>query len=211
MNKTATTSHATPPSHATPSSHAAPPSHATSPPHATPLPHAAPPPNTTPPSNAARLLTSLALLAVAGIFLYAGISKITAPADFARAIELYRIVPGTLAAITALYLPWLEIGCAFAIFIRALRGGALALLTLCSTVFTAAIASALVRGLDISCGCFGADGATGRTALLISLARAALLALVCGALFLRHARATAAAQTANPAHPKPAPPKPAQL
>jgi uncharacterized membrane protein len=186
MNNAAPLSNATPPSDAAP-----------------PSPAAAPSP--APPSNAVRITVSLALLAVAGIFLYAGISKITAPADFARAIELYRIVPHTPALITALYLPWLEIGCAFALFIRALRGGALALLTLCSAVFTAAIASALVRGLDISCGCFGADGATGRTALLISLARAALLALVCGALFLRHARATAAAQTAKPARTKSTP------
>lgn len=145
------------------------------------------------PSNAARVLASLALLAVAGIFAYAGISKIGNPAAFARAIELYRIVPRALALIIALYLPWIEIGCAFAIFIRALRGGALAILTACSTIFTAMIAAALVRGLDISCGCFGAADATGRAALSISLARAALLAIVCAWLLRRHA-----AQTAGP-------------
>lgn len=141
-----------------------------------------------------RILASLTLLAVAGVFFYAGISKVGDPAAFAHAIELYRVVPRTLAIVTALWLPWIEIGCACAIFIRGLRGGALAILTACSVVFTAMIAIALARGLDISCGCFGDGGATGRTALLVSLARAALIAFVCGAMFLRHI-----AQTARPA------------
>ncbi len=147
------------------------------------------------PSNAARITASVALLAIAGVFLYAGISKISAPADFARAIELYRIVPRTPALVVALYLPWLEIGCAFAIFIRSLRAGALAFLAFCSAVFTVFIASALARGLDISCGCFGTGGSTGRAALLVSLARAALLALVCAWLLRRHmAQASGRAQ-----------------
>ena len=139
------------------------------------------------PAAPVRILAPLALLALAGIFLYAGISKITDPAAFAHAIELYRVVPRALAVITALYLPWLEIGCALAILARALRGGALALLALCNVVFAIMLASALARGLDISCGCFGAGGATGPAALLASLARAALLAITCAWLLLRHA------------------------
>lgn len=150
-------------------------------------------------NNLPRILASLALLAIAGIFFYAGISKTSDPAAFARAIELYRIVPRTPALLIALYLPWLEIGCAAAIFIRPLRAGALAILTLCSTTFTIFTATALARGLDISCGCFGSGGATGRAALLVSLVRAALLAFVCGALLLRHIRDTAVAQAAKPA------------
>ncbi|MDF9826237.1 putative oxidoreductase [Ereboglobus sp. PH5-10] len=138
----------------------------------------------------ARITASITLLIIAGVFLYAGVSKVGDPAAFAHAIELYRVVPRTLAVITALWLPWIEIGCACAIFIRGLRGGALAILTACSVVFTAMIVSALARGLDISCGCFG-DGDTGRAALLVSLVRAAILAFVCGAMFLRHAAQTA--------------------
>ena len=149
-------------------------------------------------SSAARITASVALLAIAGVFLYAGVSKISDPADFARAIELYRIVPRAPALIVALYLPWLEIGCAFAIFIRSLRAGALAILALCSAAFTGFIASALVRGLDISCGCFGAGGSTGSAALLASLARAALLALVCAWLLRRHVAQEAASRRLQP-------------
>lgn len=142
-------------------------------------------------NNTPRIIASLALLIVAGVLLYAGVSKIGDPAAFALAIEHYRIVPRAPAVLAALYLPWLEIGCACALFVRSLRGGALAILTVCAAVFTAAIISALVRGLDISCGCFGDGSETGRAALLFSLARAVLLALVCAWLFLRHIRQTA--------------------
>jgi len=150
------------------------------------------PGNTTARVTPARILSSLALLALAGVFLHAGISKIGDPAGFARDIELYRVVPRVFAVVTALYLPWLEIGCALAVFVRALRGGALALLALCNVVFTIMLASALARGLDISCGCFGAGGATGPTALLASLARAVLLAIACAWLLHRHTTQTQA-------------------
>jgi hypothetical protein len=41
------------------------------------------------------------------------------------------------------------------LFLKSLERGALVLITLLLTVFTLALASALVRGLSIDCGCFG--------------------------------------------------------
>ena len=138
------------------------------------------------------LVTSLTLLVVAGVFAYAGISKISNVTGFAREIEYYRIVSRSIAVVTALYLPWIEVGCAVAIFVRRLRGGALLILAACSVVFVFFITSALVRGLDISCGCFGAeDAATGRIPLFISLARAVLLAVASMWLLRRHIVQTA--------------------
>ena len=149
--------------------------------------------------NTQHLLRILALIlrvALAAVFLLAGFSKAGDPAEFARAIDLYRAVPHTLAIITALFLPWLEITCAIAIFFRQLRAGATALLLACSAVFVVMLLSALVRGLDISCGCFGnAGSATGGAALLLSLARALVLVAASALLLAREIKTRRAKTT----------------
>jgi putative oxidoreductase len=55
----------------------------------------------------------------------------------------------------AFYLPWLEIFCGFALVVRFLYRGALSILTALILTFTFATVAAKVRGLDITCGCFG--------------------------------------------------------
>jgi len=55
----------------------------------------------------------------------------------------------------AFYLPWLEIFCGFALIVRASYRGALSILTALILVFTLATIAAKIRGLDITCGCFG--------------------------------------------------------
>lgn len=112
---------------------------------------------------------------LAGVFGYAAVGKIADPAAFAFAIDNYRLVPWSMAAGLALYLPWLEIAAAAALFWNRTRGGGLAILTGLSGVFAVALTSGLVRGLDISCGCFDPDGAPG---LVWPLARAILLLTV---------------------------------
>jgi energy-converting hydrogenase Eha subunit E len=57
---------------------------------------------------------------------------------------------------TAFYLPWLEILCGLALITRRLYAGALAILLGLMLVFIGATISAKVRGIDITCGCFGA-------------------------------------------------------
>ena len=56
----------------------------------------------------------------------------------------------------AFYLPWLEILCGLALITRCLYAGALAILLCPYLVFIGATISAKVRGIDITCGCFGA-------------------------------------------------------
>jgi ABC-type nickel/cobalt efflux system permease component RcnA len=55
----------------------------------------------------------------------------------------------------AFYLPWLEIFCGLGLIFRFLYRGALSILTALILVFTLATIAAKVRGLDITCGCFG--------------------------------------------------------
>jgi uncharacterized membrane protein YphA (DoxX/SURF4 family) len=119
---------------------------------------------------------------LAGIFIFAGLSKIldldrliadlqqlqfasaladlrnlspASPAEFASGIDNFKILPWPVSVALAFYLPWLEIFCALALVFRFLYRGALSILSVSIVVFTLATIAAKVRGLDITCGCFG--------------------------------------------------------
>ena len=92
---------------------------------------------------------------VAGIFVYAGVIKVLDPVQFANDIDNYKILPWPISVALGFYLPWLEIFCGLALVVRFLYGGALSLLTALILTFTLATVAAKVRGLDITCGCFG--------------------------------------------------------
>lgn len=88
------------------------------------------------------------------VFLCAGMVKVTDPAAFWGDIAAYRLVPHWLGFAMAVYLPWLEIICGALLMARKLDTGALVILLSLMVVFTLAVVSAWVRGLDIACGCF---------------------------------------------------------
>ena len=138
-------------------------------------------------AKTSELIARGARLALAAVFVYAGVLKALDPGGFALAIDNYHLLPFPLAATLALYLPWLEILCGFGVLWPRLRLGALGLLAGLCLVFTGALALALVRGLDIDCGCFG-HGLDGRPALIASLVRAVLLAVVAAVLLRREGK-----------------------
>jgi putative oxidoreductase len=92
---------------------------------------------------------------LAGIFVYAGALKALDPVQFASDIDNYKILPWSISVALAFYLPWLEIFCALGLLFRFLYRGALSILSASIVVFTLATIAAKVRGLDITCGCFG--------------------------------------------------------
>jgi len=102
----------------------------------------------------------LARLTVAGVFIYAGLLKLLAPAEeFAYAIETYKVTGPGLSLWAAYIMPWLELYAglllAGGIFTRfnALFCGAMLIF------FEALLAQAWLRGLPVtSCGCFGSGG-----------------------------------------------------
>jgi uncharacterized membrane protein YphA (DoxX/SURF4 family) len=110
--------------------------------------------------NDAAAIIARALLGA--VFVIASADKITAPEAFAVSIANYRIAPEAVNLFFATILPWVELLCGLAILFGILRGGASLLLSSLLVVFTAAIVSALIRGLDISCGCFTQDPTAGR-------------------------------------------------
>jgi hypothetical protein len=140
---------------------------------------------------------SLWLLRVAlgGLFVFTGAIKIADPAEFAAEIHNYQLFPA-LAPWLAAALPAVEIAVGAAILAAPrpwLRAGALASCAL-MIVFTIAVGSAVARGVNISCGCFGAG--SGPVTMLTVLRDVALLAASAAVFVLAEAR--------PPAEPRPA-------
>jgi putative oxidoreductase len=102
--------------------------------------------------NDTSMWISRSILAV--VFLAYGGSKIHLLDTLAQSIHNYRMVPVPLENIMAITLPWIELLAAAALLRRStLPGGATAVGGML-VVFLVAIGSAIVRGLDINCGCF---------------------------------------------------------
>jgi hypothetical protein len=102
-----------------------------------------------------RVLSRILDFVLAGIFIYAGALKALDPVQFASDIDNYKLLPWSVSVALAFYLPWLEIFCALGLVFRFLYRGALSILTASIVVFTLATIAAKIRGLDITCGCFG--------------------------------------------------------
>jgi hypothetical protein len=114
-------------------------------------------------------------LGIGGLFLYTGVIKLVDPAAFAIEISNYQILP-SLAPHGAAMLPALEVVLGLALLAgprpwaraSALGTGGLML------IFTLAVVSVVSRGVNISCGCFGAG--SGPVTLLTVARDVALLA-----------------------------------
>ncbi|MGC9364817.1 MAG: MauE/DoxX family redox-associated membrane protein [Fidelibacterota bacterium] len=93
------------------------------------------------------------------LFLYASLDKITNPQKFAEIIYNYRILPVELLNICALLVPWLEALIGLALLLGVWVETAALLLSGITVLFIILIISAILRGLDIECGCFSLDAA----------------------------------------------------
>ncbi|MEO0446570.1 MAG: MauE/DoxX family redox-associated membrane protein, partial [Verrucomicrobiota bacterium] len=124
-----------------------------------------------------------------------GILKVQDPGLFASQIRDYQLIGDPLVAITALLLPWVEILSAAGLVVRKAYQGSLVLVGGSLLVFLVAHGISWARGLDISCGCFGGDGAG--TNYPLSMARNFIFLLICVILWRRD---TAAQSGGAPAH-----------
>ena len=98
---------------------------------------------------------------LAAIFLLASVPKIIAPQEFAVAVFRYQLLPDAAINLMAIFLPWIELVAAIAILIPRTSAAAAAIFFGLLAVFTVAISIDLVRGIDISCGCFTLDADAG--------------------------------------------------
>lgn len=95
--------------------------------------------------------------ALSGIFLYAGLSKIGRPADFAEVVASYRLAPYWMVPFAGVYLPWLEVVCALMVLVGLRSKAAAWTLLGLLVVFTVGILLNLLRGDAVGCGCFSAS------------------------------------------------------
>jgi uncharacterized membrane protein YphA (DoxX/SURF4 family) len=120
---------------------------------------------------------------VGAIFLFAGAAKVGHADQFAAQIAGFRLLPQPAVAPLAVALPYLEIllggYLVVGLFTRTAAWFAVALLA----VFDLAVASAVVRGMTVSCGCFGPNDTTVTT--WTEVARDAIFVLLAVIVALR--------------------------
>ncbi|NLC71848.1 MAG: DoxX family membrane protein [Desulfuromonadaceae bacterium] len=128
-----------------------------------------------------KFLYHLCRLLVGGVFFFAGAVKGADIGAFAGEIANYRLLPYLGNYLVAAVLPMIEmLAGTLLLFNRRVRASALVAGGL-NLVFIVALVSALVRGLDIGCGCFGpGDGgsSTVTEALVRDLALMAAIVLI---------------------------------
>jgi hypothetical protein len=104
--------------------------------------------------------------ALGGIF--AASVKIADPQAFSVALSNYRLLPAELVNPAAIFLPWVELAAGAALLLGTWRWAGAMLVFGLSGMFLLAVASAMLRGLDIRCGCFGPhSGEAGSFTLLL--------------------------------------------
>jgi putative oxidoreductase len=120
-------------------------------------------------------------IGIGGAFVYAGWVKATDPVAFADSVASFAVLPHPLVGLFALWLPIFEIAAGLTVMIGwPKRIGALALLLL-TAVFCVALLSAIARGLNINCGCFGASSSN--TSPWLDFARDLLILAGCAFLY----------------------------
>jgi uncharacterized membrane protein YphA (DoxX/SURF4 family) len=123
-------------------------------------------------------------LIVGAVFVYAALDKIMHPDGFAKAVSNYRILPGSLVNLVALFLPWLELLTGAALILGTKVEGASFIISGLLVVFLIAVTATLIRGISIDCGCFTSSSA-GRKAGWSLLVQDALLLLLSLHLLVR--------------------------
>jgi len=99
-----------------------------------------------------------ARLVVGGVWLAAGLLKITDGAASVRAVRAYDLLPESIVPTVGHALPALEIVLGLALVAGVFTRAAGVVSALLLLAFIIGISSAWARGLEISCGCFGDGG-----------------------------------------------------
>jgi hypothetical protein len=139
------------------------------------------------------VVLSILRIVFGGVFLGAGLLKVGDPAAFQEDILAYRLTDNLiLTGMLALYLPWLEIFCGAALILAPLvrrevvqrfELPAAAILEALMLAFALGYLTTVLRGIDISCGCFG-EVSEGWPRWLVLLRDAVLLLIGAALLFL---------------------------
>ena len=92
-------------------------------------------------------------LVLGGVFVYAAVAELFAPAELARAILGYRLVHPDLVNLVAITLPWIAFAAAAMVILGVWPQSAALVLAGLLAVFLGAGFLAVARGMEINCGC----------------------------------------------------------
>lgn len=96
-----------------------------------------------------------------GLFVYAGVTKLSDTAAFAQAIDGYGLVTWRMANLIAKTLPILEVASGLGLIFDV--RGALGMIVVQLLGFMGVLAYGIHMGLDVDCGCFGPSDSGGES------------------------------------------------
>ncbi len=97
---------------------------------------------------------------LAGLFIYAGTTKVLDPQQFLDSVLSFHLVNYPIALAVIWYLPWLEILCGAMLLFSWGRSASSRILIVLMACFILVLSVSWARGLDVTCGCFGGKGKT---------------------------------------------------
>ena len=104
----------------------------------------------------ARGLATVIPLGLGCLLVWSSLPKIRFPYEFLSSVYEYELLGPKLGMLTAMILPWVELLLGLCLIAGVFVSGAMLTCAGIMTMFVYVVASALNRGLTITCGCFGA-------------------------------------------------------
>lgn len=104
-----------------------------------------------------KFVSTTVRIVLGALFMYASFDKMANPEAFAKIIDNYHLLPYQLVNPLAIFLPWLEFITGLFILSGKWVKSSLLIYNALLVIFIIALSQALIRGLDISCGCFSVN------------------------------------------------------
>jgi putative oxidoreductase len=104
----------------------------------------------------ARALTACRIV-LGALFVWAAITKLPDMAAFAQDVANYRLVPAALVPFLAAAVVGIELLAGISLVAGVMERAAAAVIAALLVAFTVFLSQALLRGIDLRCGCFGGD------------------------------------------------------
>lgn len=94
-------------------------------------------------------------LILAFIFILSALEKFKSLESFALNVDAYQIFPAIVVNLIVVIIPWLELFVGFGLLFKFKLRANLLLYLILMISFTILVMIAMIKGLDIECGCFG--------------------------------------------------------